>query len=383
VETRGHMRVAPGISGGRLGDSRSAATCKPPSREAVISLIGKIPPAARGYRTSTVLRSVTRQGVHHGFVVGADDREDVALFGLIRLEMRRQARTSNVLSPVAQGAALALGAEIRTVALLGLIATIFAAVGSLFGAAGAVVALAMAVVMAFWSFWHTGPAILAQCGARYVTDRNLIEAVQQLAAKAGIPAPRVFEIQETHPNAFALGSDPAHAAIVVTMGLRRRLKGDELRAVMAHEISHIANRDTLSATVGVTLLNAIAMLALWLGLIGLAARRQGGGALLFLAILAPISALVLHLAMSRSQEYQADREGAILCGNPDDLIRALIKLDASTRRVASITAHDQPALAALFIVDPLPNLWVGRLFATHPPIWKRIARLREMDAERG
>jgi hypothetical protein len=125
----------------------------------------------------------------------------VALFGLIRLEMRRQARTSNVLSPVAQGAPLALGAEIRTVALLGLIATIFAAVGSLFGAAGAVVALAMAVVMAFWSFWHTGPAILAQCGARYVTDRNLIEAVQELAAKAGIPAPRVF------PRARRQGSE--------------------------------------------------------------------------------------------------------------------------------------------------------------------------------
>jgi heat shock protein HtpX len=296
------------------------------------------------------------------------------LFVLIGLEIRSHARAEDPRPPKPRP--VAPGAFSRTALLLGLIIAPFAAIGLLFGTAGAAAALALAVATALWSFWHTGPAILAQCGARHVTDRNLIEAVQELAAKAGIPAPRILEIQETHPNVFALGSDPAHAAIIVTLGLRTRLTGDELRAVMGHEISHIARRDTLRATVGVTLMSAIATLALRLGLIGLAVRRQGGGALLFLIILAPLSALVLCLAAARSREYQADHDGALLCGSPDDLIRALIKLDASARRVASITANDQPALAALFIVNPLPNAWVGRLFAAHPPISKRIERLR-------
>jgi heat shock protein HtpX len=296
-----------------------------------------------------------------------------ALFVLIGLEIRSHAATKDALPPTAGG--VAQDDVIRTAVLLGMIVALFAAIGFLFGAVGAAVAAALTIATA-WSFWHTGPAILARCGARAMTDRDLIEAVQELAANAGIPAPHLLEIDEAHPNAFALGSDAAHAAIIVTLGLRRRLTAAELRAVMAHEISHIAHRDTLRATFGVTLLGPIAALALRLGLIGLAVRRQGVGALLFLAILAPVSALVLRLAASRGREYQADQEGARLCGSPDDLIRALIKLDASTRRVASITGNDQPALAALFIVNPLPNLWVGRLFAAHPPISKRIKRLR-------
>jgi len=304
------------------------------------------------------------------------------LFVLIGSEIRSHARPKDPRPPKRKrvgprvGLRVIPGAVTRTAMLLGLIAAPFAAIGFRFGAAGVAVALAMAVATVLWSFWRAGPAILAQCGARRVSDRNLVEAVQELAAKAGIPAPRILEIQENHPNAFALGSDAADATIVVTLGLRSRLTGDELRAVMAHEISHIAHRDTLRATIGATLLGAIAALALRLGLIGLAARRQGGGALLFLAILAPLSALVLRFAAARSREYQADREGALLCGNPGDLISALAKLDASSRRIASITANDQPALAALFFVNPLPNSWVGRLFAAHPPTARRIARLR-------
>jgi heat shock protein HtpX len=299
------------------------------------------------------------------------------LFVLIYLEIRSQARAEVPRPPKPQR--VDPGAFTRAAVLVGLIAAPFAVVGLLLGSVGAAVALAIVVTAALWSLWHSGPAILAQCGARYVTDRNLIETVQELADKAGIPAPRLLEIQETHPNAFALGSDPAHAAIIVTLGLRTRLTGDELRAVIGHELSHIAHRDTLRATVGVTLMSAIAALAVRLGLIGLSVRRQGGGALLFLVILAPLSALVLRLAAARSREYQADREGALLCGSPDNLIRALIKLDASARRVASITANDQPALAALFIVNPLPNSWVGRLFAAHPPISRRIERLKAMS----
>jgi heat shock protein HtpX len=301
------------------------------------------------------------------------------LFILIYLEIRSHARAESPAPPKPVRPSITGGAFARVAVLVGLIASPFVAVGLVFGVAGAAVVLAVAVAAALRSLWHTGPAVLAQCGARYVTDRTLVEAVQELADKAGIPAPRLLEIQETHPNAFALGLDPAHAAIVVTLGLRTRLTGDELRAVIGHELSHIAHRDTLRATVGVTLMSTIAALALRLRLIGLSVRRQGGVALIFLVILAPLSALVLHFAAARSREYQADREGAVLCGNPDDLIRALTKLDASARRVSSITANDQPALAALFFVNPLPHSWVGRLFAAHPPIARRIERLRAMS----
>jgi heat shock protein HtpX len=251
----------------------------------------------------------------------------------------------------------------------------------LLGAWAATAALALTVATVLRSYWYTGPAILAQCGARPVSDPNLVEAVAELAAKAGIPAPRILVIQETHPNAFALGSDPADASIVVTLGLRSRLTLDEQRAVIGHEISHIAHRDTVRATLGVTLMSAIAALALRLGLIGRSAPRAGGSVLLFLAVLAPVSALVLRLGGSRARAYRADREGARLCGNPDDLIRALHKLDGSARRFASITANDQPALAALFIVNPLPNSWLGRLFAAHPPVARRIARLKALSGK--
>jgi heat shock protein HtpX len=300
----------------------------------------------------------------------------VALLVLIGLEIQSHAATKDARPPKHRG--VELGA---VTVLLGTIVVPFAAIGFLFGSAGAAVAAAIAVAVVLWSFWHTGPAILTQCGARATADRDLIEAVEELAVKAGIPAPHLLEIDENHPNAFALGSDPAHAAVVVTLGLRRRLTAAELRAVMAHEISHIARRDTLRATLGVTLMGAIAALALRLRLIGLAIRRQGGGALLFLAIFAPLSALVLRFAAPRARAYQADQEGARLCGNPDDLIRALIKLDAAARRVASITANDQPALSALFIVNPLPNSWVGKLFAAQPPIAQRIERLRAFSGE--
>jgi heat shock protein HtpX len=299
------------------------------------------------------------------------------LFFLIYLEVRSHA-PAEAPQPRAAGQSFNVGAFARALVLVGLIAAPFLAVGLLFGVMGASVAFGLAVAAAFRSLWHTGPAALAQCGARTVSDPSLIEAVQELAGKAGIPVPHLLEVQEAHPNAFALGADPAQAAIIVTLGLRTRLTADELRAVIGHEISHIAHRDTLRATVGVTLMSAMAALALRLRLIGLSVRRQGGGALLFLLVLTPLSALVLHFAAARAREYQADREGALLCGSPDDLISALRKLDASARRIASITANDQPALAALFFVNPLPNAWVGRLFAAHPPVARRIERLKAM-----
>ncbi len=296
----------------------------------------------------------------------------VTLFFLIGLEIRSHARKGPRLPNPPRAAS---GSFTRAAVRFGLIVAPFAVIGLLFGTVAAAVALGVVAATVLWSLRYAGPAILAQCGARPVTDRNLVDAVHELAAKAGIAAPRVLETQETHPNAFALGSDPARATIIMTLGLRGRLTADELLAVMAHEISLIAGRDTRRAMLGVTLMSPIAALALRLRLIGPSVHRQGLGALLFLVLLAPVAALVRQLAGPRARAYRADREAALLCGNPNHLITALRKLDGTTRRVASITANDQPAVAALFIVNPQPNSWVGRLFTAQPPVSKRIERL--------
>jgi heat shock protein HtpX len=267
----------------------------------------------------------------------------------------------------------------RSVGIIGLMTVAFVAIGWRFGVPVAAAILALTIAILLRSLWYTGPAILARCGARPVRDPELIEAVAELAAKAGIAPPRLLETEETHPNAFALGTDGADAAIVVTLGLRRRLTAAEQRAVIAHEMSRIARRDTVRATLGVTLMGPVATLALWLGVVGRTAPHRGARALLFLVVLAPVSALVLRLGGSRMRAYRADREGARLCGSPADLITALDKLDDAARRFASITADDQPAAAALFIVNPLPNSRVGWLFAAPPPVAGRIARLRGLS----
>ena len=269
----------------------------------------------------------------------------------------------------------------QSAVIVGLMVVAFAVIGLRFGVTAAATVLSLAIAILLRSLWYTGPAILARCGARAVRDPGLIEAVAEFAAKAGIAAPRILEIEETHPNAFALGTEGADAAIVVTLGLRRRLTAAEQRAVIAHEISRIVRRDAVRATLGVTLMGAVAALALWLGVAGRTAPHRSVRTLLFLVVLAPVAALVLRLGGTRAQAYRADREAARWCGNPADLIAALDKLDAAARRFASITANDQPAAAALFIVDPLPNAWVGRLFAAPPPIAARIARLRGLSGK--
>ena len=167
----------------------------------------------------------------------------------------------------------------RPAVIIGLMIVAFAAIGLRFGVPVAATVLALTIAILLRSLWYTGPAILARCGARPVRDPNLIEAVAELAAKAGIAPPRILEIEETHPNAFALGTDGADAAIVVTLGLRRRLTTAEQRAVIAHEMSHIVGRDAARATLGVTLMGAVAALALWLGVAGRTAPHRGVRAL--------------------------------------------------------------------------------------------------------
>ncbi|HEY6257443.1 MAG TPA: M48 family metalloprotease [Xanthobacteraceae bacterium] len=267
---------------------------------------------------------------------------------------------------------------IRVVALPGLVAAALTLIGLLFfGRDGGAVGLALAVLVMLWSYFRGGRRVLARCGARPVTNRNLIEDARALAANAGISPPRLFETQELHPNIFALGSTLGETSIVLTLGLRHRLSNEELHAVIGREISHIASRNTLNVRLSMTLLGAVGILAQAFGLLGIAVPKKSIRAFLFTTIFAPPARLVLYLAAPPAQEFQADRNGAILCGDSDDLIRALVKLDGATRRRASITANDQPALAALFLVDPLPDTWIGRLFADHPPISERVERLKE------
>ena len=262
---------------------------------------------------------------------------------------------------------------IRTSVLLGLVAAIFAGLGWLFGADVAAVALAVAVAAVFWE--ASPDTLLSRLGARKIAEVELLATVRRLAERAGVPAPAVFEIEERQANAFAAGLTPSSAALVLTTGLRRTIRGAELEAVLGHEIAHIRNRDTLAAGIGASLVGAIVSLALVLGALGFAMRRQGGGALIALAVVAPVAALVLHLAAGRSSEYRADRDGAELAGGPENMIAALRRLDAASHRLVNKTAMRRPALAALFIVAPLPATWLSRVFSTHPPIAARIRRL--------
>jgi heat shock protein HtpX len=213
-----------------------------------------------------------------------------------------------------------------------------------------------------------------------VTDPSLLTLVRDLAGRAGIPEPRLYEIDDSQPNALAVGPNPEASIIIVTSGLRRRLTRDELAAVLAHEIAHIRNRDVYAATLAATCVSAIFLLAIPVSVIGFALRRNGGGAMIAVAILAPAAALILRCAMARSVEYRADRDAADLCGDPEHVVMAL-RRTTSTRRRCQLAVH-QPVLASMFFVDPLPDTWLGALLSSHPPIERRIARLHAFRANR-
>ena len=270
---------------------------------------------------------------------------------------------------------------LRAALLLLAMAGVFTLIGSMFGAVGAATALACAIIVGFWSFWSSGPAAVAATGARELTvekDRNLLDMVSSLSARAGVPMPRVFEIDEKQPNAMAVGANPSCASLVLTKGIRRLLTKDELAALIGHEIGHIKSRDTLAAAIGATFLDAILTLSLLFAFLGLATRREGGGLFLILAILTPVTAIILLLAASRSREYAADKYGAELTGDPRAMAAALRKLAAAPAILNKAALHS-PAMASLWFVDPLAGTWLSHLFSTHPDISKRIARLERLQ----
>ena len=274
----------------------------------------------------------------------------------------------------------------KTAILLGVLTALLVLIGgALGGQEGMLVAFVFALAMNFASYWFSDKLVLTMYGAKPIEEAQapgLYRIVRTLATRAGISMPRVYLIASETPNAFATGRNPQHAAVAVTEGILRMLDEQELEGVLAHELAHVKNRDVLIATIAATLAGAItylAHMAQWAAMFG--GRRddeEGGGSVfgaILMAILAPIAAMLIQMAVSRAREYQADATGARLAGQPSGLANALGKLHTASQLVPM---QASPATAHLFIVNPLSGgSWVT-LFSTHPPIEERIARLRGM-----
>jgi len=274
----------------------------------------------------------------------------------------------------------------KTVALLAGIGGLLVLVGSaLGGAGGALIGAVLGLAIVGASYWFSDRIAVRAAGAHEVSERDapqLHAMVADLAATAGLPKPRVYVSPAAQPNAFATGRNPAHSAVAVTEGLLTQCPPDELRAVLAHEMAHIRNRDILIGSVAAAIatgISFIANMALWAGMFGGGDDEDGPSPIvaILLAILAPLAATVLQMALSRSREYEADRVGAELLGDPEPLARALQRIDTMAARTPLDVT---PAQASAYIVNPLTGRRVNfaRLFLTHPPVEERIDRLRAM-----
>ena len=257
--------------------------------------------------------------------------------------------------------------------------------GALGGRHGMLIALVLAALMNFASYWWSDKIVLAMYRAQPITEAQapgLYNNVHRLASKAGVPMPRVYLIPSEQPNAFATGRNPEHAVVAVTEGIMRILDDEELEGVLAHELAHVTNRDVLISSVAATLAGAItylAHMAQWAAFWGGSRNSDDDGpspiAVLAMAIIAPIAAMLVQLAVSRSREFQADATGARLVGRTWGLSKALEKLDMASK---AVPMDANPATAHLFIVNPLSGQALMRLFSTHPPMEERIARLEAM-----
>src|SRR5712691_1462885 len=283
-----------------------------------------------------------------------------------------------------------MGNLFKTAVLLAALTSLVVLIGQAIGGPqGMLIAFVLAVAMNFGSYWFSDRIVLAMYGAQPIEEAqfpDLYRIVRRLTTKAGIPMPRVYLIPNDTPNAFATGRSPQHAAVAVTEGILRMLDDEELEGVLAHELSHVKNRDTLTMTVAATLAGVITYLgqmAQWGAMFGGGRRdnEEGGGGglgmigVLIMAILAPFAALLIQMAISRSREYEADASGARLVGKASGLAHALEKLEVASQQNPLPAS---PATAHLFIVNPLTSGGLASLFSTHPPIEERIARLQAM-----
>lgn len=279
---------------------------------------------------------------------------------------------------------------VKTAILLAGLTALFIAIGGAIGGeAGALIALLVAGGMNLLAWWNSDKVVLRMTGARPIGPADaprLYALTEQLARRAGLPMPALYVIDEEQPNAFATGRDPANAAVAVNAGLLRHLSEEEVAGVIAHELAHIKNRDTLIMTVTATIAGAISMLAQFGFLFrGGDSRNNPFGAvgLILMLILAPLAAMLVQMAISRSREYEADRVGAEICGNPRWLASALVNLQNSARRIENRHAEANPALAHMFIINPLSGARMDNLFSTHPKTENRVAALEELARRMG
>jgi heat shock protein HtpX len=278
-----------------------------------------------------------------------------------------------------------LGNWFKTGLLMAAIVALFGTVGALLGGGeGMLLALAVALGINFWAYWFSDTMVLKLYRAREVDARTAPElygAVQGLAGRAGLPMPRVYLIDEAQPNAFATGRNPEHAAIAATTGILQLLTPRELRGVLGHELTHVMHRDILTSTITASIAGAISTLAqfgLFFG--GRDDDNRNPLVALLVLILAPIAAMLIQLAISRSREYEADRGGAEVSGDPRALADALAKIDRYAKGLPIEAAETHPATAQMMIINPLSGGGLSGLFSTHPPTEERIHRLLAMAA---
>jgi heat shock protein HtpX len=277
----------------------------------------------------------------------------------------------------------------RTALLLAGLTALFMGVGFLIGGkSGAMIALVVAAATNLFTWWNSGRMVLSMYGAHEV-DRNsapdLYNLVAGLAANAQLPMPRVFVMDEAQPNAFATGRNPQNAAVAVTVGLMEQLSREELAGVIAHELAHIKNHDTLTMTITATIAGAISMIAQFGMFFGGHRNNNGPGVIgsIVMMIAAPFAAMLVQMAISRTREYAADNLGARICGNPMSLASALGRIENAAHQVPNYDAERNPATAHMFIINPLTGQGMDNLFATHPSTENRIAALQALAAEMG
>jgi len=280
-----------------------------------------------------------------------------------------------------------MGNHVRTTVLMALLTVMILLIGQWIGGRqGMVIALLVAAGMNFFSYWFSDKIVLRMYNAREVGPQDgpeLYGMVQELCRRANLPLPKVYVIPQEAPNAFATGRNPEHAAVAVTEGLLQRMNREEAMGVLAHELAHVKNRDILIGSIAATMAGAIMMLAdmaRWSAIFGGGRRDQeegggggGGLGLILMSIIAPLAAMLIQMAISRSREYLADATGAGFAGTTEGLARALEKLGAYSKR---LPMDASPATAHMFIVNPLSGRSLMSLFSTHPPLEERIARLR-------
>ncbi|WP_238123913.1 MULTISPECIES: zinc metalloprotease HtpX [unclassified Xanthobacter] len=282
--------------------------------------------------------------------------------------------------------------HLKTVILLAGLTALFMVVGfALGGRSGMMIAFVVASAMNLFSYWNSDKMVLRMYGARQVdeaTAPEFVGMVRELAQRAGLPMPKVYIMDNPQPNAFATGRNPQNAAVAATTGLLQSLTRDEVAGVMAHELAHIKHYDTLTMTMTATIAGAISMLANFGLFFGGGHRENNGspfGAIgtILMAVLAPIAAMIVQMAISRSREYEADRGGAEICGRPMALASALARISGEAHQIPNYEAESNPATAHMFIINPLSGMRMDNLFSTHPSTQNRIAALQQLAQQMG